>query len=135
MTRESRRGANTRVRIGICLNEECELFNEYFTVCKGYGLYDIVAESNNVKCPKCGKRDKELRNIGVINSKYEYKGCLKQGKESKFSGDASTFENNKLYILNEINFKNEFKALLIEVSFLQICLLLMEKTWHPYFDR
>jgi hypothetical protein len=100
-----------------CLNEDCQLYNEYFTISKGYGIFDLVAEANGVECPKCGKHDKELRNIGVINSKWQYKGFLKQGKESKFSGDASTFENDKLYILNEINFKSEFKALLIEVAY------------------
>jgi hypothetical protein len=55
----------------------------------------------------------------MINSKWVYKGFLKSRFESKINGDGITLENNKLYIIKEIIFEDQFLNLLLEVEFYQ----------------
>ena len=100
-----------------CFNPSCSLNNEYFTIIKGYGVFDIFSEIYQIRCPKCKSNKKELRSIGMINSKWTYKGLLKGKRESKFEGDGFTMENNKLFALPEIQFLKQFCGLLIEVNY------------------
>jgi hypothetical protein len=51
MARESRRGANTRVRIGICLNEECELANSK--------AKQSIRSGHDFVCERCGSELRE----------------------------------------------------------------------------
>ena len=51
MARESRRGANTRVRIGICLNEECELANSK--------AKQSIRSGHAFVCERCGSELRE----------------------------------------------------------------------------
>ena len=51
MTRESRRGANTRVRIGICLNEECKLAKSK--------TKQSIRSGHDFVCEQCGSELRE----------------------------------------------------------------------------
>lgn len=51
MARESRRGANTRVRIGICLNEECELAKSK--------TKQSIRSGHDFVCEQCGSELRE----------------------------------------------------------------------------
>ena len=103
-----------------CLNKKCQFYNSYFTLCKGYGIFDILQSLEEIKCPFCHIKNCSLRNIGMINLKWTYKGFLKSTKESKINGDGITLSNDKLYIIKEIIFEKQFLSLLIEVEFYQI---------------
>ena len=86
-----------------CFNQECLLYNKYFVVNLGYGLFNILKRSKNIKCPKCGDYNSiEIKNIGIINSKYFYSGKLKakEKEKSSFEGDGITLDD-KLYIFKE----------------------------------
>ena len=102
-----------------CLNKSCKLYNNYFTICKGYGSFDILNILEDIICPFCHLNKLSLRNLGMINSKWVYKGFLKSKFESKINGDGITLENNKLYIIKEIIFEDQFLNLLLEVEFYQ----------------
>ena len=102
-----------------CLNEKCSHFNNYFTVCKGYGTFNIFNLIKNIKCPFCNLKKFSLRNLGMINAKWVYQFYLKGTKESKINGEGITFENGKLYIIKEIIFENQFYSLFIEVEYYQ----------------
>ena len=99
-----------------CYNKQCRLYNDYFFYNKGYGLFNVLETINEIECPKCKKKIILLRSIGFINSKWNYKGLLKQKLQSKFEGDGSTFENNKLFVLPEIDFEKQYLSLLIQVK-------------------
>ena len=103
-----------------CLNEKCSIFNNYFTINKGYGNFDIFQILNDIICPLCQFKTFSLRNIGLINSKWSYKGFLKGVKNSKINGDGITLDNGKLYLIKEIIFENQFTVLFIEVEYYQI---------------
>ena len=103
-----------------CLNKKCQFYNSYFTLCKGYGIFDIFQLLEEIKCPICHLKNFSLRNIGMINAKWTYKGFLKSTKESKINGDGITLDNYKLYTIKEISFEKQFLSLLIEVEFYKI---------------
>ncbi len=103
-----------------CLNKKCQFYNSYFTLCKGYGIFDIFQLLEEIKCPFCHLKNFSLRNIGMINAKWTYKGFLKSTKESKINGDGITLDNYKLYTIKEISFEKQFLSLLIEVEFYKI---------------
>ena len=103
-----------------CLNEKCSIFNNYFTINKGYGNFDIFQILNDIICPLCQFKTFSLRNIGLINSKWSYKGFLKGVKNSKINGEGITLDNGKLYFIKEIIFENQFSVLFIEVEYYQI---------------
>jgi len=101
-----------------CLNDECEFYQNYFIVNLGFGYYDIFNSLEKIKCPFCNKIEfNQLRNIGMINSKWIFKAFFKGNKKIKIEGEECTYENNKLYILKEINFANKFKTLTIEAEY------------------
>ena len=99
-----------------CLNDNCKNNNKYFTIFKGYGSFNIFHCLNEIKCPFCDLNKISLRNLGMINAKWKYKGFLKGVKESKISGDGYTLENGKLYIIKEIIFENHFQSLYMEIE-------------------
>ena len=101
-----------------CINEDCSLYNKYFIVNIGYGVFDILRQSKKVKCPKCNSKDYlELKNIGIINSKYYYKGILKtkNKKKSIIEGDNITLDD-KLYIFKEAKINSFLSELYIEAK-------------------
>ena len=100
-----------------CLNDNCKNKKDFFTICKGYGSFNIFNCLNEIKCPFCNLNNFSLRNFGMINAKWKYKGFLKGVKESKISGDGYTLENGKLYVIKEIIFENQFHSLYIEIEF------------------
>ena len=99
-----------------CINKQCKLYNDYFFYNKGYGLFNVMESINEIECPKCKRNIVLLRSVGFINSKWSYKGLLKQKLQSKFEGDGSTFENNKLFVIPEIDFEKQYLSLLIQVK-------------------
>ena len=103
-----------------CLNKNCQIYNSYFTLCKGYGIFDLFQSLEEINCPFCHLKNFSLRNIGMINAKWTYKGFLKSTKESKINGDGITLDNDKLYIIKEMIFEKQFLSLLIEVEFYKI---------------
>ena len=53
----------------------------------------------------------------MINCKWIFKAFFKGNKKIKIEGEECTYENNKLYILKEINFNNKFKTLILEAEY------------------
>ncbi len=102
-----------------CYNSSCKIYKSYFIVNKAYGVFDIFPCLNEIKCPFCGLDKIKLKNIGMVNAKWVYRGFLKQSKIAKISGDGLTIINNKLYKIDEINFEEQFHSLLFEVEFYQ----------------
>lgn len=101
-----------------CYNQECLLFNKYFVVNLGYGLFNILKQNKNIKCPKCRDNNNiEIKNIGIINSKYFYSGKLKtkEKEKSSFEGDGITLDD-KLYILKEAKINSFLLQLYIEAK-------------------
>lgn len=101
-----------------CFNQECLLYNKYFVVNLGYGLFNILKRSKNIKCPKCGDFSSiEIKNIGIINSKYFYSGKLKakEKEKSSFEGDGITLDD-KLYIFKEAKINSFLVQLYIEAK-------------------
>ena len=101
-----------------CFNQECLLYNKYFVVNLGYGLFNILKRSRNIKCPKCGDYNGiEIKNIGIINSKYYYSGKLKakENEKSSFEGDGITLDD-KLYIFKEAKINSFLVQLYIEAK-------------------
>ena len=84
----------------------------------GYGVFDIFNQIKNIKCPICNKDNNlQLKNIGIINSKYYYKGIMKSKKEkkSKIEGDNITLDD-KLYIFKEAKINSFFSELYMEAK-------------------
>ena len=102
-----------------CHNSCCKIYKSYFIVNKAYGVFDIFPCLSEIKCPFCGLDKIKLKNIGMVNAKWVYRGFLKQSKISKISGDGLTIINNKLYKIDDINFEEQFHSLLFEVEFYQ----------------
>jgi hypothetical protein len=101
-----------------CFNRECLLFNKYFVVNLGYGLFNILKPNRKIKCPKCGDNNNiEIKNIGIINSKYFYSGKLKtkEKEKSSFEGDGITLDD-KLYIFKEAKINSFLLQLYIEAK-------------------
>ena len=101
-----------------CINKDCNIFNKYFVVNIGYGNFNILKQINYVKCPKCNNSNYiELKNIGIINSKYYYQGILKtkNNKNSIIQGDNITLDE-KLYIFKEAKINSFLSELYIEAK-------------------
>ncbi len=101
-----------------CFNRECLLFNKYFVVNLGYGLFNILKQNKKIKCPICGDNNNiEIKNIGIINSKYFYSGKLKtkEKEKSSFEGDGITLDD-KLYIFKEAKINTFLLQLYIEAK-------------------
>ena len=98
-----------------CKNINCVLFKKLFVTHLGYGCYEIVRETFKTKCPKCQTSNIEVKNIGMINSKWYYKGVLQGQKSNSFEGDGLTIDG-QLYILREIKIANVIYKLYLEVK-------------------
>ena len=97
-----------------CRNKECIIFNNLFIKVLGYGIFDIMKEIEKVYCPFC-KYKSEVKNIGLINCKWFYKGKLNGSKQNNFEGDGITIDN-QLYILKEAKISSLLLKLIIEVK-------------------
>jgi hypothetical protein len=97
-----------------CRNKECSINNTLFIHILGYGIFDIMKEIIKVYCPICNKKS-EVKNIGLINSKWFYKGKLNCPKQNCFEGDGITIDD-QLYILKESKISSLLLKLIIEVK-------------------
>ena len=100
-----------------CFNQECVLYNKYFVLNIGYGVFNILKQIKGIKCPKCNKDNLELKNIGIINSKYYYKGLLKTKNKTKtiIEGDNITLDD-KLYIFKEAKINSFLSVLYMQAK-------------------
>ena len=101
-----------------CFNRDCFLFNKYFVINLGYGSFDIINQSKKVKCPKCFKNSNlELKNIGIINSKYYYKGILKNQEKKKAITEGNNMTlDEKLYIFKETKINSLLSQLYMQAK-------------------
>ena len=97
-----------------CRNSECSINNSLFIHILGYGIFDIMKEILKVYCPICNKKS-EVKNIGLINSKWFYKGKLNCPTQNCFEGDGITIDD-QLYILKETKISSLLLKLIIEVK-------------------
>jgi len=100
-----------------CFNQDCSLYNKYFVVNIGYGVFNILKQTKKIKCPKCNDDNLELKNIGIINSRYYYKGFLKTKNKQKsiIEGDNITLDD-KLYIFKEAKINSFLPELYMEAK-------------------
>lgn len=99
-----------------CYNSNCAIFKEMFTAPIGYGQFDIIKLCRIIYCPICkDKTQHEVKNIGMINGQWKYKGFLNGQEASKCEGDGFTIDN-QLYVLSEMNIVKQFSSLLIEIK-------------------
>ena len=97
-----------------CRKENCILNNNLFIKVLGYGIFNIMKEIEKVNCPFCNNKS-EVKNIGLINSKWFYKGKLNCPKQNCFEGDGITIDD-QLYILKESKISSLLLKLIIEVK-------------------
>ena len=97
-----------------CRKENCILNNNLFIKVLGYGIFNIMKEIEKVNCPFCNNKS-EVKNIGLINSKWFYKGKLNCPKQNCFEGDGITIDD-QLYILKETKISSLLLKLIIEVK-------------------
>jgi hypothetical protein len=117
-----------------CKNNECKYNNKSFILNVGYGCYDIFNLIKfNAYCPFCNKSKQEfiennrknnynnnnaldLTNIGMMNSKWAYKGYLHGIKMTIVEGKGMTVKNDILYKTKEFNFLHQFKKLTFQIE-------------------
>ena len=117
-----------------CLNNDCIYNKKLFILNLGYGTFDIFSLiRHNSLCPFCNtktnsynnnkhysrnhiKNNIELRFIGMMNSKWSYKGYLEGIKMSITEGKGLTVINDLLYKTKEFNFLKQFKKLLFQIE-------------------
>ena len=119
-----------------CLNDNCEYNRKLFILNIGYGTFDIFnLIKHNLLCPSCNKSSNyyinnikyygakniknnlEMKYIGMMNSKWSYKGYLEGIKMTVVDGKGLTVVNNLLYRTKEFNFLTQFKKLLFQADF------------------
>ena len=100
-----------------CFNQDCPLYNKYFVVNIGYGVFNIFKQAKKIKCPECNDDNLELKNIGIINSRYYYKGFMKTKNKQKsiIEGDNITLDD-KLYIFKETKINSFLLELYMEAK-------------------
>ena len=100
-----------------CFNQDCPLCNKYFVVNIGYGVFNIFKQAKKIKCPECNDENLELKNIGIINSRYYYKGFMKTKNKQKsiIEGDNITLDD-KLYIFKETKINSFLLELYMEAK-------------------
>ena len=100
-----------------CFNQDCSLYNKYFVVNIGYGVFNIFKQAKKIKCPECNDDNLELKNIGIINSRYYYKGFMKTKNKQKsiIEGDNITLDD-KLYIFKETKINSFLLELYMEAK-------------------
>ena len=119
-----------------CLNDNCKYNQKLFILNIGYGTFDIFnLIKHNYLCPSCDKNSSyyinnikyyaakniknnlEMKYIGMMNSKWSYKGYLEGIKMTVVDGKGLTVVNNLLYRTKEFNFLTQFKKLLFQADF------------------
>ena len=119
-----------------CLNDNCKYNQKLFILNIGYGTFDIFnLIKHNLLCPSCNKSSNyyinnikyygakniknnlEMKYIGMMNSKWSYKGYLEGIKMTVADGKGLTVVNNLLYRTKEFNFLTQFKKLLFQADF------------------
>ena len=119
-----------------CLNDNCKYNQKLFILNIGYGTFDIFnLIKHNYLCPSCNKNSNyyinnikyyaakntknnlEMKYIGMMNSKWSYKGYLEGIKMTVVDGKGLTVINNLLYRTKEFNFLTQFKKLLFQADF------------------
>ncbi len=119
-----------------CLNDNCKYNQKLFILNIGYGTFDIFnLIKHNLLCPSCNKSSNyyinnikyygakniknnlEMKYIGMMNSKWSYKGYLEGIKMTVVDGKGLTVVNNLLYRTKEFNFLTQFKKLFFQADF------------------
>ena len=117
-----------------CKNNDCKYNNINFILNVGYGCYDLFNLIKfNAYCPFCNKSKQEfmennrkanyimnntlnLTNIGMMNSKWAYKGYLHGIKMTIVEGKGMTVKNDILYKTKEFEFLHQFKKLTFQIE-------------------
>ena len=119
-----------------CLNKNCKYNGKCFILNVGYGNYDILnLIKYNAYCPSCYKskedffkeKNKKITNIndsnnldlkylGMINTKWAYKGYLIGIKMTNVEGKGMTVLKDILYKTKEFDFLHQFKKLIFQVE-------------------
>ena len=115
-----------------CKNNECKYNKINFLLNVGYGYYDLFNLIKfNAFCPFCNKSKEEfieknkknnyintldLTHIGMMNSKWSYKGYLQGIKMTIVEGKGITIKNDVLYKTKEFEFLNQFKKLTFQIE-------------------
>ena len=118
-----------------CLNNRCKYNNKNFILNAGYGNFDIFSLIKyNAYCPSCYKSKQiflkekntnnnindnnnlDLKYIGMMNSKWIYKGYLIGIKKTIVEGKGITVMKDILYKSKEFDFFNQFIKLKFEIE-------------------
>ena len=117
-----------------CKNKECKYNNISFILNVGYGCYEIFnLIKYNAYCPFCNKSKQDfmennrksnyiinnaldLTHIGMMNSKWAYKGYLHGIKMTIVEGKGMTVNNDMLYKTKEFEFLHQFKKLTFQIE-------------------
>ena len=117
-----------------CKNNECKYNNISFILNVGYGCYDIFnLIKYNAYCPFCNKSKQDfmennrksnyiinnaldLTHLGMMNSKWAYKGYLHGIKMTSVEGKGMTVKNDILYKTKEFEFLHQFKKLTFQIE-------------------
>ena len=119
-----------------CLNKNCIYNTECFMLNVGYGNYDIFnLIKYNGYCPMCFISKKEffneknkkntslnsnnnldLKYIGMVNSKWAFKGYLIGIKMTNVEGKGMTVIRDILYKTKEFDFLHQFKKLVFQID-------------------
>ena len=118
-----------------CLNKDCKYNNKCFVLNVGYGNYDMFnLIKYNAYCPFCYKSKEEffkeksnIKNIndnnnldliyiGMMNSKWAYKGYLIGIKMTVVEGKGLTAMKDILYKTKEFDYLHQFKKLVLQIE-------------------
>ena len=119
-----------------CSNKNCTYNTECFMLNVGYGNYDIFSLIKyNGYCPMCFISKKEFYNeknkknstlnsnnnldlkyIGMVNSKWAFKGYLNGIKMTNVEGKGMTAIKDILYKTKEFDFLHQFKKLVFQID-------------------
>jgi hypothetical protein len=91
-----------------CKNKECQAFKQMFVTSRGYGIFKMTRDFNEIQCPLCLKKELEVRNVGFVNCDWALKGKLNFKSESRVYGEGQTYDG-KLYTFKETNFAKVFE--------------------------
>lgn len=93
-----------------CKNTKCKALKQLFTVSRGFGLFKMSKEVEQVYCPVCQLKNFELRNVGFVNCEWVLKGRLQYKADSRVFGEGQTYDG-KLYTFKEANYTKVFDQL------------------------
>lgn len=91
-----------------CKNSSCAAHKQMFTVSRGYGIFKMSKDVNEMSCPVCTTKNFELRNVGFVNCEWALKGKLLYKAESRVFGEGQTYDG-KLYTFKEANYTKVFE--------------------------